>query len=292
MRRTRTHTRACALMCALLMLLMVPGCSCTPAAEEPSPVATPEPAPEPEVVPTPETGEREVLVFFMSSSGVSPVGRTIEVELAADALPPNDAPTTLEPLVRALLEGPSASESDRGLTTPVPAGTILNEVSVAGGTATVDLSAEFGQGSTARSTLERTALIVFALTQFAEIERVEFELDGERLESPGGTRDDYTDIRPAIMITSPLPGESVASPLAVRGESNTFEATFLLEVVDSSGQVVTEQLFTGGGTVTWADFSTTVEFEATGDEGAIVAYELSAEDGSRIHETRVPVAFE
>src|SRR5690606_19675189 len=120
----RTHTRVCALLCALLMLPIVTGCSCTPTAERrAAPSAAPEPAVEPEPESAPETGERAVLIFLMSPSGVSPAGRTLEVELAEGALPADDAPATLEPLVRALLEGPSAAERHQGLTTPIPSET-------------------------------------------------------------------------------------------------------------------------------------------------------------------------
>lgn len=290
----RAHTLACASLCALLVLAAPCGCTRASSAEEPSATSPRSsiPTTEPETEPTAQTGERNALVFFMSADHVAVSGRTIDVVLDSGSNPPDGDPATLEPLLQALLEGPSSDEVALGLSSAIPSGTTLNGVTVDAAVATVDLSPEFQASGDARSLLERMAQVVFTLTQFADIERVGFAIDGTPLEAPGGIRDDFTDVRPAIMVTTPLPGEPVTSPLTVQGESNTFEATFLIEVVDPSGQVVTEQLVSGGGgTGTWGTFSTTVEFEAASGGGFVVAYERSAKDGSRINEVRVPVTI-
>lgn len=290
----RTHKHACALLCALLMLLTLPGCSCTADAEEPSAVApsSPEPEPESPVEPAPQTGEREVPVFLIAEGLVSPVSRTIEVELDSGEFVPDDDPSTVEALVETLLEGPTAGESALGFASSIPAGTRLNAVAVSAGLVTVDLSPEFEAGGDSQSILQRTAQIVFSLTELDGVEQIAFRIEGADLKA-GAVRDDFNDVRPALLITTPLPEQSITSPVTVRGESNTFEATFLIEVIDPAGQVITEQFVSGGGgTGTWAEFSAPIEFDAAEGAGFVVAYERSAKDGSRIHETRVPVVFE
>src|SRR5581483_11497357 len=88
----------------------------------------------------------------------------------------------------------------------------------------------------------------FTLTQFPSVTSVRFEQDGSPL--PGFvdanvvplsrpvTRADYEPLAPAILIESPLPGQTVTSPIAVSGSAVAFEATFQLEVRDAAGDVI------------------------------------------------------
>ena len=89
-----------------------------------------------------------------------------------------------------------------------------------------------------------------------------------------------------------MPDETVSSPIRATGTANTFEATFQYDVVGPGGKVLATHFATatsGSGTRGTFDF-TTKPFSATGD-GALVVYELSAKDGSRIHEVRIPLHF-
>ncbi len=127
------------------------------------------------------------------------------------------------------------------------------------------------------------AQIVYTLTQFPTVKAV--EIDGKRY-----TRKSFEDETPIILVESPLPDESVTSPIRATGTANTFEATFEYDVVGPDGKVLATHFVTatsGSGTRGTFDF-TTKPFSATGD-GALVVYELSAKDGSRIHETRIPL---
>jgi hypothetical protein len=200
--------------------------------------------------------------------------------------------------LRELLAGPSAEERAAGLGTEIPSGTELRSVSVAGGTATVDLSREFESGGGSASMLLRVAQVVHTLTQFPTVQRVAFRLDGEPVEAIGGEgvvvsppvdRGDFEDQAPAILVESVGPGDEVASPLRVLGTANTFEATLNLRLVAEDGTVLHDDFATAtSGTGTRGTFDVTIEFDAEGP-ATLVAYEHSAEDGSEINVVEIPV---
>ena len=87
-----------------------------------------------------------------------------------------------------------------------------------------------------------------------------------------------------------MPGDTVTSPIHVRGTANVFEATVSLEVRDEGENVVQRSFTTAtSGTGTRGTFET--ELAVPGLEGGatIVAFEASAEDGSPLHVAEVPV---
>ena len=84
----------------------------------------------------------------------------------------------------------------------------------------------------------------------------------------------------------------MTSPLRVTGTANTFEATFNYELTDTDGLIVDENFVTatsGTGTRGTFDFTTgpfTVPFNGV---GALIVFELSAKDGSRINLVEIPL---
>lgn len=88
--------------------------------------------------------------------------------------------------VEALIDGPSASEQAAGLTSGVPAGTLLLDLAVADGTATVDLSSEFESGGGATAILGRLAQLTYTLTQFPTVDRVRLLIDGRAVPTFSG----------------------------------------------------------------------------------------------------------
>ncbi len=127
---------------------------------------------------------------------------------------------------------------------------------------------------------------MYTLTQFETVESV-------RIGDKSYTRADFEDLTPAILVESPLPFEEVTSPLRVTGTANTFEATFQYELTDTDGRIVDEDFVTatsGTGTRGTFDFTTdefTVPFDGV---GALIVYELSAEDGqTRLHLVEIPL---
>jgi hypothetical protein len=183
-------------------------------------------------------------------------------------------------LLRELLVGPTnQEEADLGFTTAIPAAIDLEGVTikVEDAVARVTLSAELPE--------EALAQVVYTLSQIPSVKSVEIE--GETY-----TRADFEDQTPAIMVESPLPFEEVESPLRVTGTANTFEANFQYELTDTDGLIVDQNFVTatsGTGTRGTFDFTTepyTVPFDGV---GALIVFESSAKDGSRINLVEIPL---
>jgi hypothetical protein len=209
----------------------------------------------------------EIRVYFLRDGKVWPVLREVDpAEGEASAA------------MAALLQGPTAQEeADLDLSTAIPEAGEEAEVSIDDGVAAVQLDAELAD--------EGLAQVVYTLTQFPEVEEVE-------VQEEFATRADFEDQTPAILVESPLAFENVASPLRVTGTANTFEANFQYELTDTDGRNVDENFVTatsGSGTRGTFDFTTdayTVPFDGV---GALIVYESSAEDGSRINLVEIPL---
>lgn len=234
-------------------------------------------------------GTETVRVYLLRAGDVTPVARQIEPTQAV-------ARAALEQL----LAGPSGDERSAGLATDVPSDAKLEGVTIGGGVATVDLDAAFVRGAEA-TIAPRLAQVVYTVTQFPTVSAVRFEQDGAPmpgvvdghgipLERPA-TRTDYEALTPAILIESPLPGETVTSPIQLRGSAVAFEATFQAEVVDASGAVVGRQTVTASeGAPARGTFAATVPVThaATGPV-QLVAYEDNQGTGARMHVVTVPL---
>jgi germination protein M len=226
-------------------------------------------------------------VFFVRDEQVTVDGASVE--------PPSTARGSLE----ALLAGPDADAQQAGMTSAVPEGTQLLDVSVDGGNAVVDLSSEFVSGGGSLSMQLRAAQVVFTLTQFDTVDTVTFRIDGAEVDGLGGEgipatrvdRAEFANVTPLVLVTSPLPGDEVTSPLTARGTSNTFEATVLYELLGPDGEVLDEGFTTAtAGSGTWGDFSFEVSWAAgvTGT-GTLVAFQENMEDGGRQDVHEVPI---
>jgi germination protein M len=177
-----------------------------------------------------------------------------------------------------LLAGPTEQEgADLQFTTAIPEDVEGVVASIEDGVAAVELSVDLPD--------EPLAQVVYTLTQFVTVESV--DIQGNTL-----TRADFEDLTPAILVESPLAFEDVTSPLRVTGTANTFEATFSYELTDTDGLIVDENFVTatsGTGTRGTFDFTTepyTVPFDGV---GALIVFELSAKDGSRINLVEIPL---
>jgi hypothetical protein len=204
--------------------------------------------------------------------------------------------------IEELLGGPRPDEEDAGLHTEIPAGTELNGLEIAAGVATVDLSSEFDDGGGSLTMFGRLAQVVFTLTQFPGVQGVLLELEGEPVDvfSSEGigldgpqARDDYEHVAPAILVETPAVGDTVSSPMRLTGTANTFEATFNYDLLGGGRMLATGFVTATCGTGCRGTFDETIPFEWRGEpRGALVVYELSAEDGSRINIYEIPLAFE
>ena len=114
--------------------------------------------------------------------------------------------------------------------------------------------------------------------------------DGSGASEADSTTTGGADPLPPIVVESPLPGESVTSPIRVTGTANVFEATVSFEVRDDSVHVVERGFTTAtSGTGTRGTFETELAVPDLEGPATIVAFEASAEDGSRLHVVEVPV---
>ena len=177
-----------------------------------------------------------------------------------------------------LLIGPTAQEAaDLQFTSAIPEDTTNDGLTIEAGRARVELSAELSPDGLAQ--------VVYTLTQFPSVETVAIQ---EKIY----TRADFEDLTPAILVESPLSFEEVTSPLRVTGTANTFEAMFSYELTDTDGLIVDENFVTatsGTGMRGTFDFTTepyTVPFDGV---GALIVFERSAKDGSRINLVEIPL---
>jgi hypothetical protein len=200
-----------------------------------------------------------------------------------------------------LLAGPTRAEVAAGLSTAIPEGTELRGVSVSNGVATVDLGGTFEDGGGSVSMLGRIAQVVATLTRFPTVQRVAFRIDGRPVDAIGGEgvvvdppvgRRAIEGQTPQILVESPLPGETVTSPIRLRGTANVFEATVSLDARDAAGKVILQTFTTAtSGNGTRGTFDT--ELAVPDHEGRItvVAYEASAKDGRPLHVVEVPLTL-
>jgi hypothetical protein len=148
-------------------------------------------------------------------------------------------------------------------------------VTIAGGTATVALD---------HATQDQAAEIVYTLTQFATVKRVDV---GGRA---GLTRDDFASYVPPIFVESPAAGAQVPGTFHVSGTASVFEATLVVQLV-RDGKVILKQSVTASeGAPGRGTFDTTVH--ATPGEVTVAAFAPSAADGTPQHEVDVAVTIQ
>ena len=169
------------------------------------------------------------------------------VRAGALAAAPRVIPKTRAVGTRALqllLVGPTAAERKAGLTTATPRGARLRSVIRHGDLAIVDLSWSFGVGSDA-AVGRRLAQVVYTITQFPGLKRVQFELGGTRVASLAGIpldrpvgRARFKAYLPDVAIELPASGAAVSTPLAVKGMAS---GPILLILVGSDGALLAQR---------------------------------------------------
>jgi germination protein M len=149
----------------------------------------------------------------------------------------------------------------------------------------LNLTIENGAATVTGSELSPAALaqVVYTLTQFPTVKSVN-----------GKTRKAVESLVPAILVESPTAEATVSSPLRVTGNANTFEATFEYDLEDENGKVLHHDFVTAtSGSGERGTFDFTIPFHVTREqEGALVVYESSAENGSHINVRRIPLTLQ
>lgn len=277
------------IVAVLALALVAPtGCSSkTPVApEKPGNSSSPTNTPNDSRTPA-ESREDQAVGYFANGEEVVPV------RLDADA-------TNREAALEQLFAGPTAEALAVGYTSAIPAGTRLLGLKIEGGTATIDVSKEYGSGGGSLSMMFRVAQVVFTLTREPDVLRVVFEMNGEPIAALGGeglilekpqTRADWEDFSPAVLIETPVLGDTIESPITVTGTANVFEARFQVSIRNAENAVVADSAVQAtSGTGTRGTFETEPAFElASGSKATIVAWYASPKDGSPVEVMRVPV---
>jgi hypothetical protein len=148
-------------------------------------------------------------------------------------------------------------------------------MTISGGTATVVLD---------HATQDQAAEIVYTLTQFSTVQRV--DVGGRK----GLTRDDFATYVPPIFVEVPAAGATVPGTFQVSGTASVFEATLVVQLV-RDGKVIEKRSVTASeGAPGRGTFDTT--FTATPGALTVAAFSPSAADGTPQHEVDVPVTIQ
>ncbi len=162
--------------------------------------------------------------------------------------------------------------------TTTPAAAALEALSVGG---TVTVSGGTAHVTVGGLTTDETAEVVYTLTQFATVKRVDV---GGRT---GLTRDDFAGYVPPIVVESPGAGAEVKGTFHVSGTASVFEATLVVQLV-RDGKVIEKHSVTASeGAPGRGTFDTTMQ--ATPGAVTVSAFAPSAADGSPQHQVDVPV---
>jgi hypothetical protein len=186
--------------------------------------------------------------------------------------------------VNALLAGTTSGESSRNISTSIPDGTQLLGLKVEGGIATIDLSSEFQAGGGGDAYRIRLGQVVYTLTQFPSISAVALQIEGEG-DATVLKRTDFVEQLPAIWVDRPAWNAAIGNPAHVTGNSNVFEATFRIAILDGSGKVLAdEQAMSTCGSGCRGTFDTSVEYTiGKAQYGTLRVYEPSAKDGTPVN---------
>lgn len=271
-----------------------------PTATEP-PATTASTAPEPTVDSTTTTETptevEEVVNLYWGGTVVNATG-TPERLLAGGRIVTTSSPPVAA--IEALFEGPNELESEIGMFTSIPEGVELLGLELGTGVAVIDLSAEFEESDGSLAEFIRLGQVVFTLTQFEQIDAVTFEIDGEPKVTIGShgidvstpvDRGDFESIRALVLPERPYPGASFQSGDSILGESNTFEASVQWVITDGDGLIIGEGFTTAtDGNGNWGRFDIRGILDAeTAGRGALIVFDISAEDGSQINIVEYPI---
>lgn len=229
----------------------------------------------------------ELRLYFLIDGKIAATTRSLEA---------GKTPATAA--IKALFDGPAINELGIGLRSELPAALALAkplDLDSATKTVTISLPSIFKSDSKMVEA-ERTAQVVYTLTQFPTITSVSFVIDGKpyqpltgegkRASGPVG-RTDYEALVPAILI------ESVTSDdgLHVEGTSNTFEGQFDYALYDASNKRIAGGFTTAtSGSGTRGTFAFDIQYQVSKSQtGTLVAFEKSAKDGATINLVARPV---
>jgi hypothetical protein len=183
--------------------------------------------------------------------------------------------------VNGLLAGPTSGETARSITTAIPNGTQLLDLSIDKGVATVNLSAEFVSGGESSAVQTRLGQVTYTLSQFPTVKSVVFQIEGVQL-ADASSRADYVALLPDIWVDRPAFNAAIGNPAHITGNADVFEATFRISILDGNGKVIADaQVMASCGSGCRGTFDTTIAYTVSKAQyGILRAYNPSAKDGS------------
>jgi spore germination protein GerM len=193
--------------------------------------------------------------------------------------------------MEALLESGPITDAYQRITTAIPSGTRLLGLSIKDGIATVDLSREFESGGGSASAFYRLGQVTYTLTQFGTVHAVLFQVEGRTVTTFGSegivldgpqTRADFYDQLPEIFVDRPAYGAAIGNPARVTGNSNVFEATSRIAILDGTGKsLVDKMMMATCGSGCRGTFDVTLQYDVSKAQwGTLRVYYGSAKDGS------------
>jgi germination protein M len=277
---------------------LVPTSSSVPAETSAVPsavISTPAPSGASSTSPAPASSTTTRVYFYLGgepgSDGLVPIERNVS----------DDNP--IAGAMTALLAGPTIAEAgDRTITSAIPAGSRLLDVTVAGRVATVDLSREYESGGGSLSMFVRLGQVVFTLTQFPEIQAVAFKIEGRPVTVFGGegitldrpqTRADSDGVLPAIFVDLPAYGGALGNPARIGGVADVFEAAFRVTILDAAGTAVADVPAKAScGTGCRGSFDLTVPYTVDrAQTGTLRVWDGSMKDGRPVNVREYPVGL-
>jgi germination protein M len=247
---------------------------------------------EPTTTTTEPTFGQPVVIYILDPSGSNGFRQgPFLYPIAVDPLGGGDEPAA----ALATLVGISGFDD----ATEIPADTGVDELTLDGSTAVVDLSDEFESGGGSASMFARLAQLTFTLTRIDGIDSVllveggdpvtVFSSEGIVLDGPM-VRDDFEDFVPGILVDTPAAGATVPATFDISGVAAAFEGVFQLEVLEGNTVLFAPDFASTGSGIGFGSF--TIEAATGAAPGAhltIRVWENSAQDGSVISERLVPV---
>jgi len=280
----------CVLLTLFLLLLTVAACSKQPQGEQ-EPAATPSQG---EIA---QDGQKTNLPVYYVKITADDAYLVREV---------HQVPYTKEVIKAALEELINADPVTPGAARVVPAGTKIRGVSVHDGLATVDFSREVLRANVGASGEELgIKSIVNTVAEFPGVQKVSFLVEGALdqeaknwwghvgLHAQPFVKDVAKVYEPAIWLTSPTPGQVVASPIEVRGSARVFEAAVSARLLDDAGKELASGFATAAqGAPGRGDFVLPLKYQANSPgQGKVEVYWDSPKDGKEMDKVVIPVTW-
>ncbi len=251
-----------------------------------SPSSSPSASPSPSATPRPE--QTPVTLYFIRGGELCAVERWVPY-----------TPAPARATLNALFKGPTSSERSAGVSSALPNGVKLRGITIAGATASVDLSSRFADPA-ADPEPSPTAQIVYALTQYPTVRKVAIRVEGQPFPAGEQTgsqpavwrRADFRSLEPAIFVERPGLGAVVSSPFTIHGTASVYEGSFTARLVDAGGRrVVSTTVQATRGAPDRGGFRKEIAFSTSAAAGTLVVFTQSMEDGSRQNTIRIPITF-